>query len=531
MEHMAKKHKVRLRAARSKTKNQEQIFLDKAARLTDHPEYLIPECDDKGGFFGGPFTKLKKQLDQVYQSREDLPRMKRLTSKGEHIPRAYAGMVMFHLEKKTPSILTGFPTPWGDEVKYIRVGNVNPRTLVGVQHFEDPRLRLFAFMDLVRKKGLTIYSFEKRMVAYTAQHALDPPPKEFIDFVVKKISPRLNRDLSCSHLNKGAIQQGSSKESYLEIGWKTADNKIYLCRHCTEETNTFGEISQYVVSPEFRQHFDINYHYTLQCKTPGCPCQDFLVNDPGLKELYLKLKLSDEQYISETEKKIKEELLKADQNLFIHGSRCFGADMEAFLGSLKPDDLTLRALTVALKEHKGAVLVSDQSPAQLLQELWEETGEKVLCEFTTDSGEAQRIFKESREKNILPIRAIRLSLDRKRFEEIDKALPGYTSLPVKAAFADRIAREYKFNGKDSAIRELASSKTEGTAALSFAFHLCFATAGTVEWKYSKEQMDYAGFLRKFVSQLLEAEGEEYHFALQAVVQAAGSTEKVPEPVT
>lgn len=522
---MKKRQKIRLGGARSKTKQQESSFLKKAGQLKEHPEYLIPECDERRSF-ACPFTKLQKMLDNVYRNRDNPGKIEKLARKGDHIARAYASMIKIHSEGKI-SMFAAARMPWG-EVSYVMRNHIGKEKQIGVQHFDDPKIRLLAYADVIKKKGIIIYSLKDRMVCHCANKAFLKPPEEFITFALTHITPKLKKDLACPHLNREAIEKGTEKKSYLEIQWKTAEKRLFLCKHCAGKTNTFGEISQYIGSKRVREHFDVNFHYNLKCDTSSgdCGCQRFLENFPDLKKDYLKGQLSDEGYINKTESKIKEDVTDSNEKFYIHGQRCFGNDSQAFLVSLGADELVMRALEIALEKRKGPVVVQEQSPVQLLKEMWSESGLDILRDLTSNDEEARRLFEENNPDEISPVRIIRMARDHERHAQIKKNLPSYGSLPPKARFADAVARAYKLHGKDVAVREVAGRKTDETAALAFAFYRSFGMAEKVEWKFSKEQKDYGIFLETFVKQLLKAEDEDYHSALQAILQASGSTEEI-----
>ncbi len=521
---MKKQRSYRIRGARSSTAHQKSSFLKKAAELKDHPEYLLPECDDTSFF--GPFTKLKKQLDLVHRFSDNLEKVKKFMKKGDPIARAYAAMIKVHHDGSIGDFAV-YRTPWGDELKLLKRGNIPNEKLVGVQYYDDSRTRLIAFRDIVIKRGLTLYSFKDRMVCYSMKRAFESPPEEFISFALSKVDIKLKRDSCCHHLNRERIEAGKESSSYLEIQWKTAERKIYICRNCAgEETSTFINITNYFASSKHKAHFDVHYNYHMECrsKEEGCACRDFVQNSEKLKDKYLGGHLSDMGYIKATEEQIMEDIMKSSRTLYISKSVCYGQDLSAFLASLNLDETARKAMEVALLKQKGPLAISDQSPGQLLKEMWEDVGLTVLQEFTGDEELAKKVYDEHKVEETSPLRIIRAALDYTRHEKVLMSLPLYDTLPPKANFANSIARTYKISGKDAAVRELASKKTEATAALAYAFYLSFGVAEKMAWKFSKEQTDYGIFLKEFVDRLLKGEGDEYHETLKTLNQAAGSTE-------
>jgi len=524
---MKKTHRIRLGAARSKTKQQEKAFLKKAGEIKEHPERLIPECDKKRSILC-PFSRLQKQLKVIYNNRDNPEKIEKFTKKGDHIARAYASMIKIYSDGKIP-MFAAAKTPWG-EVKYVMRSHIARDKQVGVQNYDDPKIRLLAYADIIKKRGITIYSLKDKMICYCPSMKFNKPPKEFIDFALSRISAKLDKTLSCPHLDSEMIEKESEKRSYLEIHWKTAEKKIYLCKACAEQhgTNTFSEITQYIGSKVVKEHFDVNYHLNIKCLSlkGGCICRTFLKNLPELKEDYKKGKLTDLEYINKTENQIKKKILNSNEKLYIHGTRCFGSDMGSFLDSLKVDSMLRHALEISLNKRSKPVFLQDESPVHLLKEMWDDAGVDILKELCGDEAVARRLFEENNPDEVSPTRILRMAKDYKALEEIKKRLPVYESLPEKAEFADHIARSYKLYGKDTALREIKARMSESTRALAFAFYLSLNASEKVSWKFSEEEKNYGSFLKPFAESLLKVEGEEYHNSLQRILQAAGSTEKI-----
>ena len=62
-----------------------------------------------------------------------------------------------------------------------------------------------------------------------------------------------------------------------------------------------------------------------------------------------------------------------------------------------------------------------------------------------------------------------------------------------------------------------------------AFLLALGKEASKKWQYDRTEIDFAQFLQDKAKDLLEAEPEDYHDALQALLSATGSTERIPEP--
>ncbi|MCK5414961.1 MAG: hypothetical protein KAJ35_06240, partial [Thermoplasmata archaeon] len=110
-------------------------------------------------------------------------------------------------------------------------------------------------------------------------------------------------------------------------------------------------------------------------------------------------------------------------------------------------------------------------------------------------------------------------------------LPQYGKLPLVARFADKVARAYRTEGTDGALK--AVEKERGSdkriKPVAYAFLLTLGKEASKKWQYDHTEIDFATFLQDKAKDLLDAEPEEYHGALQALLSATGSTERIPEP--
>jgi hypothetical protein len=170
----ARRYRIRT-GARAASKVQEKELIKKAKRLSRNPELIIPQC-------GGEcrrciFDKTRAQLRRVQQAME--AGNERLLSgyakHGDALARAYAATLSIALAGKAP-YLAVFRTPFG-EVPYAYRGKAKREKLIGVQYFDDPKLRLLSVVDLVHKRGLHIYSAKDTM---TCTGREPKPPSQFV---------------------------------------------------------------------------------------------------------------------------------------------------------------------------------------------------------------------------------------------------------------------------------------------------------------------------------------------------------------
>ena len=107
-------------------------------------------------------------------------------------------------------------------------------------------------------------------------------------------------------------------------------------------------------------------------------------------------------------------------------------------------------------------------------------------------------------------------------------LPKYSKLPPIAEFADQIARTYLTKGVDDTVRAIEKYRGGDTKikSVAYAFLLAMDRGEGKKWQYIQTEFDFAHFLKEPADQLLTSEPGTYHDALQTLLNATGSTEKI-----
>ena len=120
-----------------------------------------------------------------------------------------------------------------------------------------------------------------------------------------------------------------------------------------------------------------------------------------------------------------------------------------------------------------------------------------------------------------------------RKRNIIARLPSYSRLPAIARFADSVARAYKTEGAEGAVKTLEKERVSDhkVKSVAYAFLLILGKEANKEWQYDRTEKEFAQFLRDKVQALLDAEPDGYHEALQALLSATGSTERLTTPRT
>jgi len=96
-----------------------------------------------------------------------------------------------------------------------------------------------------------------------------------------------------------------------------------------------------------------------------------------------------------------------------------------------------------------------------------------------------------------------------------------------ARFADHIARTYKTFGEKKTLGEIKKRPDNPKGkSLAYAFLLAFGKGADKKWQYSSVEIEYGDFLKEYAKKLLDSQPKTYHKALQKLLTACGSTEKI-----
>ena len=140
---MTKKHKRMKSFARTAPKSQEKYLIENAKKLQEDPFLLIPTCTEDTKKY---FQKLRKQLTKIHQHRDNEAKLEKLSHK-KGLDGALAGTYLLAISEKAP-YLAALTFPTGD-ITYAVRGKADKEKLIGVQHFDDPVLRLFGIKEIV----------------------------------------------------------------------------------------------------------------------------------------------------------------------------------------------------------------------------------------------------------------------------------------------------------------------------------------------------------------------------------------------
>jgi hypothetical protein len=507
---MAKKERPPKSFARTAPKSQEKYLIDNAKKLQQDPFLILPTGTDECTKY---FQKLRRQITKIQQVHDNEVKLEKLSNK-KGLDGALAGTLLLAISEKAP-YLAALTFPTGD-VTYALRGKADKEKLIAVQHFDDPIFRLRGIKDLVFKKKLHVYSWDTGFICSGKEAH---PPAEFIDFIKNKIGFSSTKDIiSCPHIPpETARKKDYLSLNYLLIEWKSAHLHIALCENCAKTTkNTIYVISKYMLQRNLSEDFSIDVitsvgkHSELSAKQKMTHVQQYLSGE-----------VTDYEFIKQIAKSQEEHVKHIEEKMLVLDGVSYGTDILRFVDALQPNPYEKAALEFILRKTQEPLITSKITPNKLLERYWNQYGSEFLESLLNDKQTAESLF----HLDDTPSNIIMFAFEYEQRRKILSELPTFDSLPPLASFANTVARTYRAFGETKALAEVKKHPdTPKGKSLAYAFLLSFGKATEMKWKYSKEEIEYGGYLQRPAKKLLECKPEEYRNVLQELLASSGSSE-------
>jgi hypothetical protein len=512
----------------------ERELIHRAEQLAKDPSKALPKIVKPCA--KDPFVKVLKKMKAVARFKDDEKRLEKMASRGDPIVRAFAGCLMLGAAGKAP-YLGHLKLPSG-EVFYAVRGKVAKEKMVGMQWFDHPVYRLLLFYDLAVKRPY--YHFYSTKDTLYCSCKEPRPPADYVTFALQQPKANLTQVSdglwACPHVDPKALKEGEPVDgTYLRVAWKSGRQVLGLCQRCARSSHDsiVGALSKHMAVPRLGDDFDVRVFHRLK-GADDCALWDKLSTlplDQDDLDDYLKGKEDDHGLIGNHLEKVDERLRDHRGPHFILAGRTYCDDASAFVEDLSPSDEERLALEAILPELDHPLILERATPSKVLVELWEDYGEDALRAVVGGDEELLETYLDHPDVRSSPSIVLKRALVDHRKRTIIAKLPHYDKLPLVARFADRVTRTYKTEGTEGAIKTL--DKERGSEKrikpVAYAFLIVFGKETSKKWQYDKTEIDFAGFILDKVKDLLEAEPDDYHEALQALLSATGSTERIPEP--
>lgn len=204
-------------------------------------------------------------------------------------------------------------------------------------------------------------------------------------------------------------------------------------------------------------------------------------------------------------------------------NKCYGDDIKKFIKDLNPSKWEKLGLEYILTKITSPIIIPKITPNKILERYWNDYGEGTIRKLVQNEEDVKKILN----MNAPPSEMLETAVKLEKGKEILSNLPQYNNLPPLANLADRIARGYKTVGEREVVKIISNvGKDTKEKSLAYAFLLAIGRGQEVSWKYSPVEKELGEHLQIYAKKLLKEQSQKYHDALQELVFAAGSTEKI-----
>jgi hypothetical protein len=501
---VASSKKMKFRTGlRTASKVQEKQLISTGKWLADHPDVITPQTDCENRRCN--FSSILSKISLAAENKDDQNLLRKLAKRGDHLARAYAATILMAKEERAPYLAVARGSE-GD-VAYAYSPKVKRETLIGLQYFKDPHLRLLAYAHLSRKRKVAFYSTKDAVFCSLAE---GNPPLKFVEEIAQRLhlSSKGKSTYSCGH--------NLEENGYLRIGWNSSEVSLMICEKCfAEGVSSVSKIVERMVTPRINETFSLKAFVRLECrgKCDKCSTGNMYEYDSDDKNSYISGQMTDEQIYEKAVERFLKSIQEDEKSLLVVGTRCFGNDAEK------------EAVEFVLSKLEGTVVVpGNMTTNKFLAQNWGRFGSDLMSKFAgTPTGEAA----PEPAGNVTPMMLIERAQAKRKADTVKDALPHYRQMGKHATFIDSIVRVYKSKGIDAALKltELAGTEDTHYKSTGLAFRIAFGVTG-LEWQYTREEIDLAKHLAAPAKTLLVAEGEEYDVLFRQFARNAGIQDEI-----
>lgn len=506
--------------AKTATKNQERDYLEKFRFLAQHPEVLVPEWVGGGS---DPFARLRRKLQKVQKIRDSERRL-RWASRGKKLWHAYAATLLVEKGGKIPSFASlKFQ---GRDVKFVYRTGAKRESLIGVQHYDDPEVRLLGYIPYARKKRIYLVSSADTFLAFRAPH---PAPVAPLLEALEEAGLKMRESEGSVVCDHDANPYGLAFE-VRDLAWK-----VRLCAACAKKLprTLAAALDSRVLGPKAKVGVQ---------RTPlGAPFQPRSAG--SAEEIARLMEAAFRRAEAEAEEKYSSysegELLQwaSDQLVRSLEAREGGfllVDDQLWLGGyakaaheLGATPLERRALEAAFAERAPRQRVGDAGLHRLLEPAWPEARRKILERLSDGLLRESELAELER---LPPTEAIsslaRLLAARERFKEILQ----FQSLDPRLEFVVDCVQMHRSGERNVlSTRLLNGAKADSTRVLSLSVARALGEGPLLEWQFAAHEKDSAAFLDPFVHEVISATPPQFAAKLARLAEALGAPPPVLHP--
>ncbi len=497
------KKRIRMRGVKHTSKRLEEDLLDKSRILSDNPGILRPHC--AGNCRKCAFDKPFKQIDGLHKIKDNPEALIKEASRfgGDDIVRAYAGTVSLAAAGSVPLLASG--KLGGETVSYAVRGTVHATKLIGCQYYDDPKRRLLLYSDHVKKHKLHLYSFGEGLVCSD-----DPNmPEDYLYDTFWETPYEFPDDgISCGH----------DASAILEIHIKSLNQTVSICENCARDVSTLMYIVSRLAAVDPMDDIEVRVRHKYH--SAGEKDVEIITGDK-LKD-YMVGKVTDANIVSAVKRSKIGDLKEGSSSTYIIGTRNYGSDLEQFISALEGDPRDIDALRKFLSSNNRAVVIKTAKASEALAMLWEADWKGIITAHT-DARTADSMGDVSRGQ---PGVVLADAYNRFLSADVVASLPEFKRPGPITQLADKLAKSAKVGGSAMVIETAGKLPLKDNRSRSVAAAFMIATGAEPALKLSHDEMDLAQYLAPFAKSVIAAGGDKYRDAMNTLLVASGSTEKL-----
>jgi len=495
--------KGRFRGARHAPKRLEGEFMAMAKALSEDPGLLRPKCAGscRRCHFDGTFDDIAR-LEKFKGSAEAL---NKIAQKGnDDIVKAYAGTISVYASGTIPCLTAAKLA--GEDVPFILRGRVGNDKLIGLQYYDDPQKRLLLYNNFAKKKKLHMYSLNDSLVCSDRPNM----PRDYMLDLFYETPYDFDDEIDCKHAADGA----------LIIKSRSLNDRIRICSECATDVSTLQYLISRMIAIDPLDDFDVSVEHKYHTSKDGEA--DKIIGD--ILKQYAIGKITDRGIVELTLKGKRRDLTSSGVSAYMIGQKHYGSDLDAFMKDLKGTDKEKEILREYLTKNKKAMILKTERMSEALTSLWATSAKELLMIASS----AEVVNKMGDLSKLPPMQAIEDAVAGQMALAVAAKLPELKGLGPIGKLADRFARSMKAGGTQLLKKEISavSLKDSRSKSLARAFILSSNMADEGTWRWSGEEEGLAQFLRQFVDRLIAAEGKEYVAAMENLLTASGSGERL-----
>jgi hypothetical protein len=511
-------------ATRSLPKHLAGRLTERIARIKEDPALLLPECRHAGGC---PRSSLERRLRRIQRHADERLALRRLSRRGSHIARAYAGALDL-LFADSQGAMAAVQNPFGGpEVKFAQRGNAKKEVQAGVQNYTDKGLRMMAWLQYTRGfRGVYLFSTNAGLLCT----GRDPtPPATFLEEAAVAVRPALVRaqpDFVCAHLSQWTQKPPRERtQTHVAVKWSASDAVFRICPDCVGDGHLPTELRKFALGPRVDQQLEAWVELRPQCGEKGkdsCHFDERVELDPEEEDGYLSGTLSDHALLDKALQRALNAVDGRPGGFVLAGGACRGDDTGRLIEDLNPDPDVRRALVAAFEGARRDLVLDTLSASKLLGKYWDDRANEILTVACGDAKVARRVVAEAKPTEA-PATLIQRAVKLAREAAVETALPVLERVSDEAGLADRVARAFRRGGQGAALRELESGRgpSPSSGAVAWSLLLALEKAAAREWQFSKIEMERGANAKRAARRLLDCAAQDYAEALREALGAAG----------